>query len=35
MGRMAGLIRSIPVYVIIAEAPALYGCVTRLRATHP
>ncbi len=32
MGRMAELIRPIPVYVITAEAPALLGCAARLRA---
>jgi glucokinase len=32
MGRMAGLIRTIPVYVITAEAPALLGCAARLRS---
>lgn len=31
MGRMAELIRPIPVYVITAEAPALLGCAARLR----
>lgn len=32
MGRMAELTRSIPVYVITTEAPALLGCAARLRA---
>jgi glucokinase len=35
MGRMAGLIRPIPVYVIVADAPALLGCAARLRASDP
>jgi glucokinase len=32
MGRMADLVRPIPVYVITAEAPALLGCAARLRS---
>ncbi|MEZ5923436.1 MAG: glucokinase [Hyphomicrobiaceae bacterium] len=35
MGRMSGLVRPIPVFVITAEAPALLGAAARLRSAMP